>query len=669
MSISDLRILARLIHPKNIISLILSNEQQTAHQIKYFLHDFRIDKFSQLRSLTLIDIHDDNLDQFQKYIMGSSLITLSISFGSYSLQSVDKLLLAISSCKLKNLIMLGACRWDLAYIIVSNLSYLRKLVLKNLRKERFVGDTIIMPDIIQYSYLTSLSLDVLYGIEMDYVESILILCHGLQYLRVFGSTYGTDLSLCDGYRWEHLIATRLPLLKQFEFSFTYCIRENQASPTIEMLIKPFRTPFWRYIKQWFVECDCKSNTQNRKFHLYSIPIVRDEFDYFNEQDKILNSTLKIIDNNKPIIFYTHQLTLCLDRMMTENIQDKANVTAKHLFRNVTDLTLIINQQWPIDSIKYLSTIVNLSNLDKICLNFQCKCDFVRSLDAEMRVLFKRAWSLRSLQIMCRNPTAITWITSNAISLELPHHIKEFDIEVRHLGHTKIILERNKHLSRVTFRTHYCCGEKLANEIIKWLSDIGRSYVCKLDWGEYMGCECCDSVKAVCLWLDKRKQNLNMSSAHSNNHVSLYVRGLAEKCRYADLEIIFGRYGRIVDITVPLHHYTRDAKGYGFIEYEESRDAEKALHALDGYRLFGRELKVQFARSGRQTSSEMIIRKKETRYRHGDREGDAGRHDRSRSRVRRQRSTSFGTSECPRDRDRGADNRSRSPYSHSSVYRQ
>ncbi|CAF0998371.1 unnamed protein product [Adineta steineri] len=641
MSISDLRILARLIHPKNIISLTLSNEQQTVHQIQYFLHDFRIDQFSQLRSLTLIGIHDDNLDQFQKYIMESSLKTLSISFGSCSLQSVDKLLLAISSCKLKNLIMLGVCRWDLAYGIVKQL----------------VDDSIIMPNIIQYNNLTSLSLDVLYGIEMDYVESILILCHGLQYLRVFGSTYGTDLSLCDGYRWEHLIATRLPLLKQFEFSFTYCIRENQASPTIKMLIEPFRTPFWRDIKQWFVECDCKSNTENREFHLYSIPIVRDEFDYAHEQDRIFKSTLKIIDNNKPIIYYTHQLTLCLDRMMTENIQDKSNVTAKHLFRNVTDLTLIINQQWPIDSIKYLSTIVNLSNLDKICLNFQCKCDFVRSLDAEMKALFKRAWSLRSLQIMCRNPTAILWITGSAIGLKLPHHIKEFDIEVRQLRHTKLILERNKHLSRVTFRTNYCNGEKLADEIMKWLSDIGRSYVCKSDWGFVVGCECCDSVDAVCLWLDKRKQNPDMLSGHSSNPVSLYVSGFAGKCRYEDLQEIFGRYGRIVDISVPFDHHKRDFKEFAFVEYEKSRDAEAALDALDCCRLFGREITVKFAWSNRKTSSEMIIRKKETRYRRGDCEDGTGRHNRSRSRSRHRRSTSSETS------DRCADNRSHSPYSH------
>lgn len=46
--------------------------------------------------------------------------------------------------------------------------------------------------------------------------------------------------------------------------------------------------------------------------------------------------------------------------------------------------------------------------------------------------------------------------------------------------------------------------------------------------------------------------------------------------YEDLKKIFGRYGRIVDITLPLDYYTRDAKGFGFVEFEESRDAGK-LH--------------------------------------------------------------------------------------------
>jgi FUS-interacting serine-arginine-rich protein 1 len=166
----------------------------------------------------------------------------------------------------------------------------------------------------------------------------------------------------------------------------------------------------------------------------------------------------------------------------------------------------------------------------------------------------------------------------------------------------------------------------------------------------------------------------MSSRHSRNlSASLYVRGLAEKVRYEDLKKIFGRYGRLVDITLPLDYYTRDAKGYGFVEYEESRDAEEALHALDRYRLFGRELEVEFARGDRKTPSEMRSREKEARYgRGGGGGGDFGRRDRSRSRDRRQRSGS----PVARDRRRGgggapaaaAGSRSRSPHSRSPVPR-
>lgn len=46
----------------------------------------------------------------------------------------------------------------------------------------------------------------------------------------------------------------------------------------------------------------------------------------------------------------------------------------------------------------------------------------------------------------------------------------------------------------------------------------------------------------------------------------------------------------------------DHLGFGFVEYEESRDAEEALHALDRYRLLGRELEVEFARGDRKSKT-------------------------------------------------------------------
>ncbi|CAF4108575.1 unnamed protein product, partial [Rotaria sp. Silwood1] len=92
---------------------------------------------------------------------------------------------------------------------------------------------------------------------------------------------------------------------------------------------------------------------------------------------------------------------------------------------------------------------------------------------------------------------------------------------------------------------------------------------------------------------------------------------------------------------------------------------KALHALDRYRLFGRELKVEFAREDRRTTWEMRAREKETRYRCED---NVGRHDRSRSRARRRRSAFHGARDRRRGSGRKDASRSRSAHSHSPVSR-
>jgi hypothetical protein len=75
------------------------------------------------------------------------------------------------------------------------------------------------------------------------------------------------------------------------------------------------------------------------------------------------------------------------------------------------LTLMIDQQWPIDS------IVNLLNLQTICLNFQCWCYFAVSLDVELDALFKWAWNLLSIRLMCNNSETVKLITHNVICLK------------------------------------------------------------------------------------------------------------------------------------------------------------------------------------------------------------------------------------------------------------
>lgn len=59
---------------------------------------------------------------------------------------------------------------------------------------------------------------------------------------------------------------------------------------------------------------------------------------------------------------------------------------------------------------------------------------------------------------------------------------------------------------------------------------------------------------------------------------VYVGGLPYGCRERDLERFFKGYGRTRDILLK--------NGYGFVEFEDYRDADDAVYELNGKELLG-----------------------------------------------------------------------------------
>ncbi|CAF4278999.1 unnamed protein product, partial [Rotaria sp. Silwood2] len=147
-----------------------------------------------------------------------------------------------------------------------------------------------------------------------------------------------------------------------------------------------------------------------------------------------------------------------------------------LFRNVTELTLIIDYKWPIGSIEHLSTMLNLSNLRKLYLYFENEGEFATSFDMEMDTLLKRAWSLCSIQINCNGSKTIEFFTLNSICLKLPDHIRRLDTDITDVSDAIMIFEQAEHLSYVRFYT----GDtrNTADEINRWLSQMERDIACK-----------------------------------------------------------------------------------------------------------------------------------------------------------------------------------------------
>lgn len=79
-------------------------------------------------------------------------------------------------------------------------------------------------------------------------------------------------------------------------------------------------------------------------------------------------------------------------------------------------------------------------------------------------------------------------------------------------------------------------------------------------------------------------------------MALFVGRLPRDCRPRELEDLFHKYGRITRCDVK-------RGGYGFVEYEDPRDAEDAIKALDGVRFLGDRIVVEWARGAKKSSSE------------------------------------------------------------------
>ncbi|CAF3017084.1 unnamed protein product [Rotaria sp. Silwood2] len=342
MSRSDLPFIARIIDPKNVISLTLSDEIQTPGQIRSFLNHFHIERFIRLRSLNLVKVECKELDTFQKHISKCRLTTLSIAPNVYYKDGPTALISSIISnndlrkfeytgfCNIFNKIQLpiqcglehltiSHSNWDSVYSIIFHLPYLQTLAVKNVIWNQFNSITFTYSDIPQPSHLTSLSLNFNYDMPINDVESVLSCLPMLMHLRLISERPLDDLQLFNGFRWENFIQTKLPLLNRFEFWFTCLVPTDSNCTTVESLIVSFQTSFWLEIKQWIIKCDYEYKKYHSKFHLYSIPIVRDNFDYYEQETTILHSALNTTDNHATIIVNARQLSLNLSQMMTNSI--------------------------------------------------------------------------------------------------------------------------------------------------------------------------------------------------------------------------------------------------------------------------------------------------------------------------------------------------------------
>ncbi|CAF3314865.1 unnamed protein product [Rotaria sp. Silwood2] len=335
--------ICRLIHPQNVISLILSNDEPTSNQIDLFISLVRLRQLTRLRSLALLNIDELQLNVILKRINLTILTFFSCTIRKYddrrrkttnelltsiiaqsSLEKIEfdiksERMLQISwpiNCTIQYLTINGSITTDNLFTILQCSSYLHTIILKE-SCNKIINNIIVPFSPPQYfRQLRSLTMEKL-DVTIDKLESFLLLTPSLVYLKLIGGK-----NMLDGKRWEQFIEINLPHLDKFEFYFVECSSIKKTEADLELIIASFRTPFWIEHKKWFVICDCDMNFSNT-IYLYSLPICKSFLIYEVKSQKLSLSNYNTTrDNHRSIMSNVNSLQLFLEKPLPDHVQEK-----------------------------------------------------------------------------------------------------------------------------------------------------------------------------------------------------------------------------------------------------------------------------------------------------------------------------------------------------------
>ncbi|KJP90162.1 hypothetical protein AK88_00010 [Plasmodium fragile] len=101
--------------------------------------------------------------------------------------------------------------------------------------------------------------------------------------------------------------------------------------------------------------------------------------------------------------------------------------------------------------------------------------------------------------------------------------------------------------------------------------------------------------------------------------SLLIKNLSFHTSPHKIRQIFQSFGKVRDVYLPLDHYTRRPRGFGFVEYYEPQYAKEAMNILNHSKIDGNEIKIIIAQNRRKSPETMKM------YQHHARESRYRRH--------------------------------------------
>jgi len=78
-------------------------------------------------------------------------------------------------------------------------------------------------------------------------------------------------------------------------------------------------------------------------------------------------------------------------------------------------------------------------------------------------------------------------------------------------------------------------------------------------------------------------------------MNIYVGNLSYQADEDDLKQAFESFGQVTSTTIIKDRYSRESKGFGFVEMPSKAEAQSAINVLNGESLKGKRLNVNEAR--------------------------------------------------------------------------
>ena len=286
--------IVRRIPPENITSLILRDKSHDSARMRLFFSLIDINRLTHLRSVTLfaikktqeygpiiqlpvsnlvsLRIHSDiwhGRDATSAFISSAmartTLKRLHLIQSDYTITNISW----SSPCNIKRL-TIKSCSWTEYNIILQRLPHLQTFVTAQFLMNRSMVSSGTHA---RYRKLMSLSIGDTSSSMAD-LRELLSLTPSLVVFRLRSHRSELD-SVIDGSDWAHLIQTHLLGLRSFHFYFTYHLRQENNAKDLELIIDPFRTPFWLHEKKWIVTCDYI--LRDKVINLFTAP--RDTLDF------------------------------------------------------------------------------------------------------------------------------------------------------------------------------------------------------------------------------------------------------------------------------------------------------------------------------------------------------------------------------------------------------